>query len=72
MNACSAKPGAQPAPLDERQRADTMRAAVAYVMASEGLSLDRLRAKYANAMSQTPDARTFAFVTGAIDRAAAI
>jgi tetratricopeptide (TPR) repeat protein len=55
----------QPAPLDERQRADTMRAAVAYVMASEGLSLDRLRAKYANAMSQTPDARTFAFVTGA-------
>jgi tetratricopeptide (TPR) repeat protein len=55
----------QPAPLDDRQRADTMRAAVAYVMASEALSLDRLRAKYANAMSQTPDARTFAFVTGA-------
>lgn len=51
--------------LDDRQRADAMRAAVAYVMANEALSLDRLRAKYANPMSQTPDARTFAFVTGA-------
>ncbi len=54
-----------PEPLTDRQRADAMRAAVAYVMANEALSLDRLRAKYANPMSQTPDARTFAFVTGA-------
>jgi tetratricopeptide (TPR) repeat protein/cell division septation protein DedD len=54
-----------PETLNERQRADTMRAAVAYVMADEVLSLDRLRAKYANPMSQTPDARTFAFITGA-------
>ncbi len=53
------------APLTDRQRADAMRAAVAYVMAAEALSLDRLRAKYAAPMSQTPDARTFAFVTGA-------
>ncbi len=54
-----------PGPLDERQRADAMRAGVAYVMADEPLSLDRLRAKYAGPMAQTPDARTFAFVTGA-------
>jgi tetratricopeptide (TPR) repeat protein len=53
------------AELDPRHRADAMRAAVAYVMADEALSLDRLRAKYAAPMSQTPDARTFAFVTGA-------
>ncbi len=55
----------EPGPLDERQRADAMRAGVAYVMADEPLSLDRLRAKYAAPMAQTPDARTFAFVTGA-------
>lgn len=54
-----------PEALTDRQRADAMRAAVAYVMANEALSLDRLRAKYANPMSQTPDARTFAFITGA-------
>lgn len=54
-----------PGLLDERQRADAMRAGVAYVMADEPLSLDRLRAKYAPPMAQTPDARTFAFVTGA-------
>jgi tetratricopeptide (TPR) repeat protein len=54
-----------PGPLDERQRADAMRAGVAYVMADEPLSLDRLRAKYAAPMAQTPDARTFAFVTAA-------
>lgn len=52
-------------PLNDRQRADALRSAVAYVMANEVLSLDRLRAKYANSMSQTPDARTFAFITGA-------
>ncbi len=57
-------------PLDERQRADAMRAAVAYVMATEALSIDRLRAKYAAAMAQTPDARTFAFVTGSARAAA--
>ncbi len=59
-----------PEPLDERQRADTMRAAVAYVMATEALSIDRLRAKYAAPMAQTPDARTFAFVTGSARAAA--
>ncbi|SIQ21713.1 hypothetical protein SAMN05880592_10243 [Bosea sp. TND4EK4] len=52
-------------PLSDGQRADVMRAAVSYVMAGEGLSLDRLRSKYAQKMAQSVDARTFAFVAGA-------
>lgn len=52
-------------PLTDSQRADVMRAAVSYVMAGEGLSLDRLRSKFALKMAQSSDARTFAFVTGA-------
>ncbi|MCU0883781.1 MAG: hypothetical protein MUC44_02365 [Beijerinckiaceae bacterium] len=55
----------QPGPLEDRQRSDVMRAALAYVMGNEALSLDRLRTKYAAPMSRTPDARTFAFITGA-------
>ena len=53
------------APLTDGARADVMRAAVSYVMAGEGLSLDRLRGKFAAKMAQSADARTFAFVTGA-------
>lgn len=52
-------------PLSDGQRADVMRSAVSYVMANEGLSLDRLRSKFAQKMAQSADARTFAFVTGA-------
>lgn len=55
-------------PLSERERADALRAAVAYVMAEEALSLDRLRTKFAAPMAQTPDARMFGFVTS-MDRA---
>ena len=51
--------------LGDSQRADVMRAAISYVMADEGLSLDRLRSKFATKMAQSSDARTFAFVTGA-------
>lgn len=53
------------APLGDGARSDVMRAAISYVMASEGLSLDRLRSKFATKMAQSSDARTFAFVTGA-------
>lgn len=53
------------APLGDGQRADVMRAAISYVMADEGLALDRLRSKFATKMAQSSDARTFAFVTGA-------
>jgi tetratricopeptide (TPR) repeat protein len=52
-------------PLSERERRDVMRAAMAYVMADEALSLDRLRTKFAGRMAETPDARSFVFVTGA-------
>lgn len=55
----------QAAPLAERDRADVMRAGVAYVMADEALSLDRLRTKFAAKMADSDDARSFAFVTGA-------
>ncbi len=54
--------------LGERERRDVMRAAMAYVMSDEALSLDRLRTKFAARMSETPDARSFSFITGA-DRA---
>ncbi len=54
-----------PAPLSDGARSDVMRAAISYVMANEGLSLDRLRSKFATKMAQSSDARTFAFVTGA-------
>jgi tetratricopeptide (TPR) repeat protein len=53
------------APLSDGARADVMRAAISYVMADEGLALDRLRSKFATKMAQGSDARTFAFVTGA-------
>ncbi|PZN92559.1 MAG: hypothetical protein DCF30_22940 [Hyphomicrobiales bacterium] len=52
-------------PLGDSARSDVMRAAISYVMANEGLSLDRLRSKFATKMAQSSDARTFAFVTGA-------
>lgn len=55
----------QKAPLAPSDRADVMRAGVAYVMADEALSLDRLRTKYAAKMADSDDARTFGFVTGA-------
>lgn len=55
----------QAAPLDVRDRADVMRAGIAYVMADENLSLDRLRTKFAAKMADSDDSRTFAFVTSA-------
>lgn len=51
--------------LGDSERADVMRAGVSYVMASENLSLDRLRSKFAPKMARGADARTFAFITGA-------
>ncbi|MBN9450985.1 MAG: hypothetical protein J0I42_03445 [Bosea sp.] len=51
--------------LGDGERADVMRSGVSYVMASENLSLDRLRSKFAPKMARGVDARTFAFITGA-------
>jgi tetratricopeptide (TPR) repeat protein len=59
------------APLGEGERGDVMRAAIAYVMSDEALSLDRLRTKFAAKMAQSADARLFAFVTGASRASAA-
>lgn len=58
-------------PLEDSERADVMRSAISYVMASEALQLDRLRAKFAGKMAESSDARTFAFVTGANRNSAA-
>lgn len=50
-------------PLDERQRADVMRAAIAYGIADDTLSVERLRAKFAPKMADSFDNRAFAVVT---------
>ncbi|WP_332684958.1 hypothetical protein [Bosea sp. (in: a-proteobacteria)] len=59
------------APLRDGERSDAMRAAIAYAMSDEALSLDRLRTKFAGKMAQSADARLFAFVTGASRASAA-
>jgi hypothetical protein len=53
----------QRTPLDDKARADVIRAAIAYGLAGEVLSMDRLRTKFANAMAESVDARTFALLT---------
>ena len=52
-------------PLDEAGQADVIRAAIAYGLAGEGLGLERLKAKFAGGMAESPDARTFAMLTRA-------
>ncbi|HEV2958069.1 MAG TPA: tetratricopeptide repeat protein [Xanthobacteraceae bacterium] len=56
------------APLSEAERADILRAALAYSLADDALGLDRFRQKYAAKMGEGPDKNAFAV---AIDRAAA-
>ncbi|WP_082510984.1 MULTISPECIES: hypothetical protein [Methylobacterium] len=51
------------APLDDAARTDVLRAAIAYGLASETLSLERLRAKFAGPMAESVDARTFALLS---------
>jgi hypothetical protein len=53
----------QRTPLDDKVRTDVIRAAIAYGLAGEALSLDRLKAKFANPMAESVDARTFALLT---------
>ena len=50
-------------PLDEPAQADVIRAAIAYGLAGEGLGLERLKAKFSEAMAESADARTFAMLT---------
>ncbi|WP_412759982.1 hypothetical protein [Methylobacterium guangdongense] len=51
-------------PLDAASRADAIRAAIAYNLAGEAIGLERLKAKFSESMAASPDARTFALLTG--------
>ncbi|MCJ2085901.1 hypothetical protein MKK88_07825 [Methylobacterium sp. E-005] len=51
-------------PLDAASRADAIRAAIAYNLAAEAIGLERLKAKFSESMAASPDARTFALLTG--------
>lgn len=55
-------------PLSGQDRLDAMRAAIAYGLADEVLSLDRLRGKFAAKMADSADAANFAFLTSTNSR----
>ena len=48
-----------PEPLNDRERADVIRAALAAVLGDERIALDRLRQKFGRKMMDSPDAATF-------------
>ncbi|KQP96666.1 hypothetical protein [Methylobacterium sp. Leaf117] len=52
-------------PLEDAARTDILRAAIAYGLAGETLDMERLRGKFADAMAESGDARTFALLTQA-------
>ena len=54
-------------PLTTEDRQQVMRAAVAYSLASDGSSLDRLREHFGAKMKTSPDARAFEVVSDRID-----
>lgn len=56
--------------LDDSQRYDVMRAAIAYSLAGDNLGLGRIRSKYAELMAGTADATSFEVVTGGLPEAA--
>lgn len=56
-----------PAPLSPDERRELMRAAIAYSLAGDEASLDRLRQNFAAKMKASPDASAFAVVTQNID-----
>ena len=55
------------APLADADRQEVMRAAIAYSLANDEASLDRLRTHFAAKMKASPDASAFAVVTQNID-----
>ncbi len=55
------------APLNTAERNDVMRAAVAYSLANDQASLDRLRDRFTPKMKASPDQSAFAVVTQKID-----
>ena len=54
-------------PLTPEERQNLMRAAIAYSLADDETSLDRLRTRFAPKMKSSPDASAFAVVTQNID-----
>lgn len=56
------------APLSESERADVLRAALAYSLADDAIGIDRFKQKYAAKMGEGPDKNAFAV---AVDRKAA-
>lgn len=52
-----------PIPLADQERADILKAAIAYSLADDGFSLSRLKAKFLEKMSDSPEAAAFEVVT---------
>ena len=53
-------------PLTHSDRMNVIRAAVGFVLVDDSLALSRLRSKFADQMSQTPEWPMFDYVTGAV------
>ncbi len=53
-------------PLSDSERTDVLRAAIGYTLSDEGISLARLREKYAAKMAGTPDGHAFDVVSAPI------
>lgn len=54
-------------PLDDLERRDILRAAIAYSLAGDQLSLERLQTKYLDKMAQSPESLAFEVVTRPIE-----
>ena len=54
-------------PLDDLERMTLMRACVAYSLAADGPSLERLRSRFSTKMQASPDANAFSMLTSAPD-----
>ena len=55
------------APLSSDEQFDVLRAAIAYVLAREGESVERIRQKYAEKMAEGPQAASFSIVASSSD-----
>ncbi|HUG62290.1 MAG TPA: hypothetical protein VMP03_10620, partial [Methylomirabilota bacterium] len=58
-------------PLTDGEQLDILKAGIAYTLVADGLSLDRLRSKFASKMALTPNALAFEAVTAPISTAGA-
>jgi len=55
-------------PLDDQNRAELLRATVAYSLANDSASLERLRNRFGAKMRTTPDANIFAVLSAPLDQ----